>query len=165
MRKFFLIFFGILFFSPANAIAIIAPTVYVISVSILGLIANLIISIIAFVAIQGFASKTFAGKSMYEIVKVFYSILGKIFLYTISLATGIFVSEPFDLNTSILSGAIAAGISFAVLSLFHAREIFLDEKRFNYVKSIALFSIFVLIAGSASSFYSLKEEQLHLGEN
>ncbi|MDO8627022.1 MAG: hypothetical protein Q7K42_01020, partial [Candidatus Diapherotrites archaeon] len=160
MKKNLLAFFAILFFAQVNAIAIIAPTVYVISVSILGLIANLVISAIAFIAIQGFASKTFAGKSLYKIIKFFYTILGKVSIYAISLSIGIFISAPFDMNTSINSGIIAAGISFAVLALFHSRELVLDGKKLKHFKAIALFSIFVLVAGSATSFFSLKVEEI-----
>ncbi len=159
MNKKFFIFVALLFFiTYAHAIAIIAPVVYVATISIIAFISNILISVAAYSAAKGFFGRKSFGTKFSSKLNLTLEIIGKAILLIITTTIAVFLLNPLTLQEAIISGAVAAIISLTILLLSSYKKIALiskEEKRRAFIE-IGLFCTFIFFSCAIISFISIE---------
>ncbi len=157
-----ILLFLIILIQHTFAIAIVAPTVYIVTLSITAFIANILISLTAWTAINGFTSKTYAGKKLSEILSFIFSGVKNSIIYVFSLAIVLIFIKPLDLESSIAIGILSSVIAFGLFLLVDSKKIILSDSkaRIQIIQSVLFFIIFIFITSSASIFLALETKLL-----
>jgi len=158
MRKIFGLILFLFLFPIANAIVIVSPTIYFVTLSIATFIANSIIGFLALIAVSGMLNKTFFGKKVSEIFAFLFVSIKKFVIGIISMIIALLLINPIEIS-SIIQGAIVAAVIFGLLFLlseYSKFKISISQKKNNILKSATIFSLLVLIIFTFSALTSLE---------
>jgi hypothetical protein len=161
-KKFLIVFFALFFLGFVYSIAVVPPVFYVASLSIIGLVSNVLISLAVFIAAGGVfgvsKSKGFSSKLDY-----FLGILGKSALLFFSCFVSVFFVRPIALPDAIIAGLVALVISFFVLffSFYHRAKISSVTERHSLFFSVGVFLIFVFFAASFAGYFSIELKEFN----
>src|SRR3989344_2486564 len=92
----------------AQAIVIIPPVVYFVTLSIGTFISSSIVSLLIFGALKGFANRKYWGRSAFQLLTEAKSALSSALLAILSMVAAVFAVYPIDLESVVLASLIAA---------------------------------------------------------
>lgn len=141
---------------PANAVVIIPPVVYFISVSLATFFANALVAIVGWAAVQGFSEKVYGGKTAFEIGRFAFSCIGKAIMLIAAMAFAVTFFPPFDLTSAAVTGAAAASAALVFLSLSKARRLLVEKEKSRLVATVVGLALFAGAVTTASSVLSLE---------
>jgi hypothetical protein len=153
----FLLFIGI-----ANAIAIIPPVVYFVTLSISTFIANAIVALLIFGALRGISMRKYFGKGMYEIIGLGLSALSIGILAIVCMLLSIWLLPPIDFEGVLICGLAAAILFILINMLISLKQLSIsdpDRKRSIIFSWVAL-AIFIGLATGASAQFSMQIHKL-----
>jgi len=160
--KILLLSLVIIIIPTVSAIVILPPVIYFVTLSIASFIGNIIIGLLAWVALSGLLNKQFFGKTLSELISYIFSTLKNIFIAIIAMIAGVFIASPIEI-ISVLAGALIAAIICCFLlyianySELRAVE---NKRKKKILKSNTFFSVIVFLLFSASAFLSIETQIL-----
>jgi len=163
MKKIISILLFLFLFSFSSAIAVIAPVVYVATLSLTAFLANTIITIAVFIAAKSFSNKdTINKKKLSSKIGFVMEIIGKTTLLILSTIVAIIIVNPVLFNEAIYTGLIAAIICEIILFLYNYKKISIVDIQTKKImlKSITIFCIFVFISSSLVGYYSIETKAI-----
>lgn len=162
MKKILTLVFILSSLSFCSAIAIIAPAVYVATLSITAFLANTIVTIAIFIAAKSFSNKNTLTKGVSTKIGFALELIGKILLLLASTTIAILIVNPILIQEAIYTGILAAIICGAILFLYNYKKISISEKetKKNILLSAAIFCIFVFISSSFVGYFSIETKAI-----
>jgi hypothetical protein len=156
--------FVLLFACSVHAVVIVPPLIYVASISALNLVASLVVGFGLWLAVQGFASKTFLRRHWSEWVDLVSNWLKTVFVGILVIGALMLVLHPLAVNEILGVGAAAAALSFCVLVLLENKRLRLESgaRRWQKIGNVLLGSLLVAGIGAGALFLSV---QWHPVEN
>ncbi len=155
----FLVFFAL----TVNAVVIVPPVVYFVTLSIATFLSNVLIALLAIIAVSGFANKKFFGKKVSELFSYFFSWIKKIVIAFISMAIALFVINPIEVFT-IIQAAILTFILCLMLffiSNYSTYRVIQKPEKTKLVTSFSIFSLLVALLFLVSVFLSLETQVIN----
>lgn len=163
MKKIVLLFL-VLFAASVQAIAIILPTVYIATLSLAAFVAQLVVGIVAWFAVQMFARKELAGKKFSPWLALFFETIGKLAVAFIAVFAALWLVNPIEIVGISLAAALSALASFFLLFLSGFRRFFLasDAQKRELFRSAAVFSLWVFAISGLALFLSMEIKEVVL---
>ncbi len=164
MKKLITLLSLLLLLTFCSAIAVIAPVVYVATLSITAFLANTIITIAIFIAAKSFSSKNELGKGLTQKVSFFLEIIGKTSLLIVSTTLAILIVNPILISEAIFTGIVAAVICAIILFFYNYKKFSIKntEIKKKIIKTTAIFCIFVFISSTLVGYYSIETKVILL---
>jgi hypothetical protein len=166
MRQNFFAFVALsmLFIGTANAIAIIPPVVYFVTLSISTFIANAIVALLIFGALRGLSMRKYFGKGLHEILALCLSSLSIGLLAIVCMLASIWLLAPIDFE-GVLASTFFAAVLFISIGLLHSvRQLSISDS--NLKKSIIFgwisLALFIGLATGASAYFSLQTHKIQI---
>lgn len=156
--------FAYILFSAVNAIAIIPPVIYFVTLSISTFLMNAIVSLLIFGFLSGLSRRKYLGKSLYETLGFTLSIIGTGFLTIFAMVVSIILLSPIDLSGVLICGLFSALLAFCAKMLLSFRQFLASDarlKRSIILSGIAL-ALFVAFATSLSAAFSMEVHRIPL---
>jgi len=164
MKKLLILTNLILLLTFCSAIAVIAPVVYVATLSLTAFLANTIITIAIFIAAKSFSSKNELKKGLTQKISFVFELIGKTALLIISTTLAILIVNPILISEAIITGIVAAIICAIILFFYNYKKSSIknSELKKKLVKTSLIFCIFVFISSTLVGYYSIETKVIIL---
>src|SRR3989338_10635365 len=143
----------------ANAVSIVPPAIYFVTLSIGSLLANIALSCISWLAIQGVFSRKELGKDSSNTIKSLFSFIKNAFIIAVSISIPAISLMPKTEGAIILSAVISGFLGFIVYLFISAREIIIGGRLLaSRILSIGgVLFIFIAVAAYVSLSLAIDE--------
>ncbi len=158
MKKILTITSLIFLLSFCSSIAVIAPAVYVATLSITAFLANILITVAVFIAAKSFSSKNALSKGISTKIGFAIEIIGKTTLLITSTAIAIIIVNPILISEAILTGVLASIICGIILFLYNYKRISISQSKTkkSIIISALIFCTFVFFSSALVGYYSIE---------
>ncbi|HLC47999.1 MAG TPA: hypothetical protein VJI13_02895 [Candidatus Norongarragalinales archaeon] len=149
----------------AQAIVIIPPVVYFVTLSIGTFISSSIVSLLIFGALKGFANRKYWGRSAFQLLTEAKSALSSALLAILSMVAAFFAVYPIDLESVVLASLIAAILFLLTKFVSSLRQYAVSDgaARRGLILSWLTIAIFIGLATSVSALVSMQSYRIFTG--
>ncbi|MFH1200395.1 MAG: hypothetical protein V1708_04975 [Candidatus Micrarchaeota archaeon] len=145
----------------ANALVIVPPTVYFLTLSLSAFLANAVVSLFIFGALRGLLGRKLWGKSVFEVASSGVSALGTAIVALFAMACAAYFIRPLDLPSAALC-ALAAGVIFLAFKIVLSFKEYIVSPGTRRALAISWLSLaaFVALAAGVSSVLAVEERSI-----
>jgi hypothetical protein len=170
MKKLAIIYFIIFVLAgmtalKASAIVFVPPVIYIATLSLGAFVVNVFAFFAVWFAAKGLIDRLYFGKPMHELIRLFFSLLGKFAILFIAAAVSVATLDPLNkkevLAASVLAGVL--GLVLIFLSSFREYRLEPKNKKVYFAGSMMFFSLVVFGVTYASALRALEIKILRIG--
>lgn len=152
-------------FQFAQAIVIIPPVVYFVTLSISTFLSSALVSLLLYGGLKGIADRKFFGKNAYQLLLEAKGAISNGLLALISMFAAVFAIYPVDAKSAIEAAALAGGLFLIIKAILSIRRLANADgaSRRSLVISWLVLAAFIGLATGISAMVSMQTYRIHTG--